>query len=93
MLRRLIVTAALAASTLAVPAAVSALPASATVARAATHATAASCYRRVQNHWNCITPGAYCPRAAHGKYGYAKVTHRKYKCSEYSNGQWRWKRV
>ncbi|WP_193206773.1 hypothetical protein [Microbispora sitophila] len=46
------------------------------------------------NHWACITPGAYCPAAAHGKYGYAKVTNKRYKCSYYSSdGRWHWKRA
>ncbi|MCT9934970.1 hypothetical protein N5079_32670 [Planotetraspora sp. A-T 1434] len=49
---------------------------------------------RSGNHWQCITPGAYCPAAAHGKYGYAKVTKRRYKCSYYSSdGRWHWKRA
>ncbi|MET8985807.1 hypothetical protein ABZW49_10200 [Nonomuraea wenchangensis] len=52
-----------------------------------------SCYKRSGNHWNCITPGAYCPREARNRYGYAKVTKKRYKCSEYSNHQWRWKRA
>ena len=88
MLKRLLVSAILAGSALAAPA-VAALPASAAV-----QAHAAACtYQRSGSHWNCVTPGAYCPAAAHTKYGYAKVTSRKYKCSQYSNKQWRWKRV
>jgi hypothetical protein len=66
-----------------------AVPASAAVQA---HA-AASCYKQSGTHWVCITPGAYCSKAAHSRYGYAKVTNRKYKCSVYSNGQWRWKRA
>lgn len=91
MLRRLIVTAALAASTLAVPAAISAAPAGAATAHAASAQTAASCYRRDGNVWRCITPGAFCPAAAHGRYGYAKVTNRRYKCKS-SSPRWRWLR-
>lgn len=69
------------------------LIAPAAVAGADASTVAAVCqYRQSGNHWNCITPGAYCPGAAHGKYGYAKVTNRRYRCSVYSNGQWRWKR-
>lgn len=76
-------------------------PATAATATAAAHAatpqavaTSAACtYRRSGAVWKCITPGAYCPKAAHYKYGYAKVTNRRYKCSIYSNGQWRWKRA
>ncbi|MEU7857851.1 hypothetical protein [Nonomuraea sp. NPDC049141] len=61
--------------------------------QAASADTTASCYRQAGNHWNCITPGAYCPKAAHRRYGYAKITKRQYRCGIYSNGQWRWKRV
>ena len=88
MLKRLLVSAALVGSALAAPVAAS-LPASATVQA---HASA-SCYRQVGSHWTCVTPGAYCPKAARGKYGYSTVASRKYKCSQYSNKQWRWKRV
>ena len=90
MLRRLLVSAALVGTALVAPA-VAAVPASATTAHV--NAYAASCYQRSGNHWNCVTPGAYCPKAARGKYGYAKVTKKRYKCSEYDNGQWRWKRA
>ncbi|GAA0403267.1 hypothetical protein GCM10009530_64080 [Microbispora corallina] len=94
MLRRLLVSGALIASALVAPA-VGAAPAGAVSLSAASSTTAAaSCYKRVGNHWNCITPGAYCPAAAHGKYGYAKVTKRRYKCSYYSSdGRWHWKRA
>jgi hypothetical protein len=91
MLRRVLVAGALAASALVAPAALAA-PAGATVAHSAS--VAASCYKRVGNHWNCITPGAYCPAAAHGKYGYAKVTGKRYRCSYYqSDGRRHWKRA
>ncbi|MBG0824771.1 hypothetical protein HS048_29135 [Planomonospora sp. ID91781] len=53
----------------------------------------ACAYWRDGRVWRCITPGAYCPKAARTRYGYAKVTGRRYKCSVYDNGQWRWKRV
>ena len=46
-----------------------------------------------KNYWVCVTPGSYCPKAAYKKYGYAYKTMRKYRCMEYDNGQWRWKRV
>ncbi|GAA3081819.1 hypothetical protein [Streptosporangium carneum] len=42
---------------------------------------------RSGSYWRCITPGAYCPKAAHNRYGYAKVTNRRHKCSQYPNGQ------
>jgi hypothetical protein len=44
-------------------------------------------------HWTCVTPGSYCPKAAHGRYGYAVKTHKRYRCVKYSNGRWRWKRA
>lgn len=91
MLRRLLVSAALIGSALAVPAA--AVPALAAVQVHAASSTSACTYQRSGNHWSCVTPGAYCPAAARGKYGYAKGTSRRYKCSEYSNHQWRWKRA
>ena len=79
--RSIVTAAALAAGLLVAPAA-------AGVADAST--TAAACtYQQSGNHWNCITPGAFCPAAAHGKYGYAKVTNRKYKCKS-SSPRWRW---
>lgn len=47
-----------------------------------------------KTYWTCISPGAYCSVAAHKKYGYAKVTSRKYRCSYYtSDHRWHWKRV
>lgn len=47
-----------------------------------------------KSYWVCVTPGAYCPTAAHSKYGYGKAApHRRYKCLKYSNGKWRWKRA
>jgi len=90
LLRRLLVAAALTGSVLVAPLALA--PASAATIQVS-EASAACTYGRSGNHWNCITPGAYCPKAAHYRYGYAKVTNRRYKCSIYSNGAWRWKRV
>ena len=47
-----------------------------------------------KNYWTCITPGAWCRASAHKKYGYAKKTHKKYRCSYYSSDhRWHWKRV
>lgn len=90
MLKHFLVSTALAGATLVAPAALS-LPASAAVQ---VNANSIACtYGRSGNHWNCITPGAYCPAAAHGKYGYAKTTNRRYKCSQYDKGTWRWKRA
>jgi hypothetical protein len=57
---------------------------------AAESASAASChYHRSGSHWVCITPGAFCPGAAHRHYGLDKYNlKRKYWC-EYNHG-WRW---
>jgi hypothetical protein len=58
---------------------------------------AATCHaHRSGNHWVCVTPGSYCPAAAHRKYGVAKAkyTHKRYRCSYYgSDGRWHWKRA
>lgn len=93
MLKTLFAGTALAASALVVPAA-SAAPALAAVSVQKVHAVSAhACtYRRDGKVWRCVTPGAYCPKAAHLHYGYAKVTGKRYKCLRYSNGAWRWKR-
>ncbi|MEU9835925.1 hypothetical protein AB0D67_30695 [Streptosporangium sp. NPDC048047] len=95
MIRRLLVSAALAGSVLVVPAA--ALHASAITVQAPAAAvglSAACTYRRDGYVWRCITPGAFCPSAARGKYGYAKVTNRRYKCWKASGDtRWRWKRA
>ncbi len=45
------------------------------------------------SHWTCVTPGSYCPAAAHSHYGYAYKTGKRYRCVKYSNGRWRWKRA
>lgn len=85
----MLVTGAIVGSALVAPAA--ALPASASTTHAS---TAASCYQRVGNHWNCITPGAFCPKAAHNRYGYAKVTKKHYRCLYKSaDPYWRWRRA
>lgn len=53
-------------------------------------ASASSChYHRSGSHWVCVTPGAFCPRAAHHHYGLDKYnSSRKYWCE--SNDGWRW---
>lgn len=56
-------------------------------------AAAACTYKRSGNTWHCVTPGAYCPKAARSRYGYAKVTKKRYKCSQYTAATWRWKRT
>lgn len=95
LFRRLLVSVALVGSALVVPVSVT-LPAaaSAVVASAPAMSLSAACqYRRAGQTWKCVTPGAYCPAAARNKFGTAKVTNRRYKCSVYPNGQWRWKRA
>jgi hypothetical protein len=94
-IRPLLTAAALAAGLLAAPGLATAAAADATMVAGHAHASAgAACtYRRVGNTWRCVTPGAYCPKAAHLKIGYAKVTGKRYRCSRYANGQWRWKRA
>lgn len=83
-IRCMLSAAALAAGMLVAPVAIGTAEAS----------TVATCkYRRVVNHWECVTPGAYCPAAAHGKLGIAKATGNRYRCTRYSNGRWRWKRA
>jgi len=53
-------------------------------------ASASSChYHQSGNHWVCITPGAFCPKAAHHHYGLDKYNlKRKYWCE--NNNRWRW---
>jgi len=61
---------------------------------ASVQASAAACkYKRDGRVWRCITPGAYCPKAARNRYGYAKATNKRYKCSQYTKTTWRWKRA
>lgn len=43
-------------------------------------------------HSGTVVPGAYCANAEHGWYGVSSAGN-LYRCSQYSNGQWRWKRV
>lgn len=65
-------------------------------ANAAPAISAARCHAHKvagTSHWTCVTPGSYCPAAAHRHYGYAAKTGKRYRCVEYSNGRWRWKRA
>lgn len=58
------------------------------------HPIAVRCHaHQVGKHWTCVTPGSYCPATAHGRYGYAVKTGKLYRCVQYSNGRWRWKRA
>lgn len=92
MLKRLLVSAVTAGVVLAAPVAAAEAASAAVHAQAPTTATACT-YKRDGNVWRCITPGAYCPAAAHGKYGYAKTTGKRYRCTQYDKGTWRWKRA
>lgn len=94
-IRPLLTAAALAAGLIAAPGISTAAAADTAMAAGHTHAVgAAACtYRRVGNSWRCITPGAYCPKAAHLKIGTDKYNGRRYRCVRYANGQWRWKRA
>jgi hypothetical protein len=87
------IAATLSGTALAVTAFASAAPAP---AFASAQAPAHVCtYHHVSgtNHWACITPGAFCPRAAHEHWGWAKVTGRHYWCEESTPiGRWRWLR-
>ncbi|WP_424531144.1 hypothetical protein ACOZ38_14615 [Sphaerisporangium viridialbum] len=59
---------------------------------AAGTADAAVCrVHQVGQHWECVTPGAFCSAAAHGKVGIAKVTGKRYQCKQ-SSPRWRWLR-
>ncbi|WP_066941689.1 hypothetical protein [Microtetraspora fusca] len=84
-LRTLISVIGLAVGLLAAPFAVHAADA-ALVSRGASES---SCYRQVGDHWECVTPGAFCPAAAHGKYGYSEAG-ATYQCVQ-DGSYWRWK--
>lgn len=86
-IRSILASAMLAVGLVAAAGAVSAASAESTTA------VAACKYRRAGSVWKCITPGAYCPKAAHGRYGYDKYKNRRYRCVKYPNGKWRWKRA
>ncbi|WP_157407354.1 hypothetical protein [Actinomadura atramentaria] len=73
-----------------------AAPAVAAPAHTGTVAVAKTCKAQKKAHksyWVCVTPGSYCPKAAHKRYGYAYKTNKRYRCVKYSNGRWRWKRA
>ncbi|MFC5181926.1 hypothetical protein [Actinomadura harenae] len=92
MRTRLLVTAATGLMATGVVTGVTAASANAAPAPAPT-VSAARCHsHKVHQHWECVTPGSYCPKAAHLRYGYAYKTGKRYRCVRYTNGQWRWKR-
>lgn len=91
MLKRFLASAVLASAVLGVPVAAAE---AATAAASTQSASASACtYKRDGNVWRCITPGAYCPAAAHNRYGYDKTYGRRYKCTQYTKTTWRWKRA
>lgn len=92
MLRKLLVTAATGLVATGVVTGVT-VPANAAQASAPA-VSAARCHsHKVHQHWECVTPGSYCPKAARLHYGYAYKTGKRYRCVRYTNGQWRWKRA
>lgn len=96
VLKRLLVSLvsfAIAGSALVVPAVATSASAAVQVTTVTAQAGRACTYRRDGNVWRCVTPGAYCPKAAHGKYGYAKATGKRYRCTQYTKTTWRWKRA
>ncbi|MGW5259407.1 hypothetical protein ACWEQG_00445 [Microbispora sp. NPDC004025] len=68
-----------------------AAPIAAEAAEAASARTPAStgCYRQAGDHWECVTPGAFCPAAAHGRDGYSEDGDH-YRCAQ-DGSAWRWK--
>ncbi|MEU8174194.1 hypothetical protein AB0C14_15055 [Microbispora hainanensis] len=54
-----------------------------------TSSTSAGCYRQVGDHWECVTPGAFCPAAAHGRSGTSQDGD-SYRCVQ-DGSYWRWK--
>jgi len=44
------------------------------------------------NTWLCVTPGAFCPKAAHKRYGYSRGNMIRYRCTWYpASRQLHWK--
>jgi len=91
LIAALVLAAGLSAPAVAAPAAPSAVSVEIQVAKAAKPCKAKK--KPGKNYWVCVTPGSYCPKAARKKYGYAYKTMKRYRCSKYPNGQWRWKRA
>lgn len=54
-----------------------------------TSSASAGCYRQVGDHWECVTPGAFCPAAAHGGNGTSQDGD-SYRCVQ-DGAYWRWK--
>ncbi|GAB3889516.1 hypothetical protein [Microbispora bryophytorum] len=65
------------------------VPLAAQAAPAGTSSASAGCYRQVGDHWECVTPGAFCPAAAHGRNGTAQDGD-SYRCVQ-DGSYWRWK--
>lgn len=45
------------------------------------------------NNWVCIKPGSFCPAAAKNKDGYPENSKQRYRCTQYPDHRWHWKRV
>jgi hypothetical protein len=65
--------------------ALAALLGTGTVSASAVAVPAACHYHHSGNHWICITPGAFCPKAAHGHYGLSKYDGSRYWCRNRSS--------
>lgn len=53
-------------------------------------------YYQHKNHWDCISPGAFCAKSQYNAYGYsmrAAAHTKRYKCVRYSSNTWHWKPV
>lgn len=48
---------------------------------------------QVGKHWACITPGSFCPVAAKNKDGFPDKSKQRYRCTQYPDHKWRWKRA
>ncbi|MFI7625431.1 hypothetical protein [Microbispora rosea] len=65
------------------------VPLAAEAASAGTASVSAGCYRQAGDHWECVTPGAFCPAAAHGRNGTSQ-SGVSYRCVQ-DGSYWRWK--
>ncbi|GIH66890.1 hypothetical protein [Microbispora siamensis] len=65
------------------------VPFAAEAASAGASSASAGCYRQVGDHWECVTPGAFCPAAAHGRNGTSEDGD-SYRCVQ-DGSSWRWK--
>jgi hypothetical protein len=88
MLTKIIITGAVAAGVLSAGSVAAAHAATVTVAK-----PTSGCHAhqdKASKSWACVTPGAHCTTAAHGKTGTAAKGSQQYRCIKYSDGKWRW---